>query len=430
MPIPKNNLFPKTLIVGTLPYHPNESSRALGTYFSNWPEDKLRMIFSNRNKPYRGHCESYFQIHDIDLFKSYFKTSKNLGNVFYNNQLIDTCDSSFQTTGVVSKLKKKNTLRFILRKMLWGRKKWYSNKLKAWIDEFDPELIYICFSDDYFILDIAYTIATEKNIPIVCQISDDYYFCNQKNKNPFFSMYFKKYRKLFDKIMETNGFSIYISDTISTKYNQTFKKQGFPIYMSSSIVTPDIQERVYEFNYLGKINLDRYNSLAQLGASLYKINPEFKLNVYTNECPENIQNLLESNHCVLKHPVPYEEVVNIMTKGAFNIIASGFKASEVEKSKYSLSTKVADSLISKSPIIAIGDKEDGAISYLLENNCSFVISELPIDVESLKKFIFDEEAIKTAVQNYIEIYNRNHDFEKNNQHFISACQALKGGKIK
>ena len=425
MKTPMIDKLPRTLIVGTLPYNPNESSRALGTYFSNWPKNKLRMVYSNKAKPCKGQCESFYQIYDLELLKHRINSKHSFGKI-YNDADLDEIPASCDYSNLEKGVKKKTPTRYLLRKRIWNKQKWHSEELKQWIKEFEPELLYICFSDDYFILDIGYTIAKEYNIPIVCQISDDYYFLNKETKQTTLKNYFEEYFALFDKVMSTNGFSIYIFDKIANKYNETFKKQGFPVYLASDINVDQSRPIKFEFNYLGKVNLGRDKSLMALGNALGNIDKNYKVNIYTSEVSDKLKELFNKNNCIVHEPVSHDEVKRIMTSGAFNIIASGFDDENIKKSRFSLSTKIADALASKAPIIAIGGKGDGAIDYLSENECAFVIDELPIDIDALKNFICNTETIQKYIEKATFVYNKNHDFIKNNTLFINECAKYNG----
>ena len=90
----QNNKFPKILIVGTTPYSKNESSRALDTYFANWPKSSLRMVFSSIALPTESICESLYQITDIDVFKNFFRTSKSVGRVVDSLDTQSSLDTS------------------------------------------------------------------------------------------------------------------------------------------------------------------------------------------------------------------------------------------------------------------------------------------------------------------------------------------------
>lgn len=408
--------LPRILIVGTLPYNPNESSRALDTYFHNFPKDKLRMIFSNSAIPQKGHCGSLFQITDYDVLQRLLGKEKEPGRIFEYDKLGDKAISSGEDK--LKRYKKKNAFRFYARKRLWSKNRWLSEKLTKWVDEFAPEAIYICFSDDYFILNIAYHFAKKYNIPIIAQIGDDYYF--KKNKNLFLRPYLRNYKKLFRKIMRLDGFGVYISDKLANKYNESFSLQGYPFYLSTNIKT-NKQDVKYEFNYFGKVELGRDKSLAILGDALKLINNSYRVNVYTSIISEKKQKFLSKHNCVVKEFLPYEEAQNIINSGAFNILASGFSKKDIGSTRYSLSTKVSDLLSSCGPIIAIGPDDDGAIDFLKEKDCCIMINNKKVDIISLEKHLKDKKLLKTNIEKANEVSNKLFDVEINRNKFEKYC---------
>lgn len=414
------NRYPRILIVGTTPYNPSESSRALDTYFHNWPKENLHMIFSNSNKPIKGHCESLFQITDYDVFQVFLKKQKSAGRIFDYDDL-ENESAPLEEQQKLLKYKKKNTFRFYARKALWSKNRWLSEELINWVDEFKPEAIYICFSDDYFILNISYYLAKKYSIPVICQIGDDYYF--KKNKNLFIKPYLHSYKKLFKKIMSLGGFGVYISDKLADKYNSHFSLHGYPFYLSSDIKWSQVKSR-FEFNYFGKINLGRDQTLAMLGDALNKIDNSFVVNVYSKDVSSKVIKLLLKHHCFFKDTLPYNDVMSIMNSGSFNIIASGFRKKDVEATRYSLSTKVSDSLASSGPLIAIGPNGDGAIDFLKPKNCAILIGNKRIDIDCLREKIFDKKYLSTLIENAHNIFSSMFLVDNNRLRFEENCRKI------
>lgn len=83
---------PKVLIVGTVPYNKNLTSRAFESYFSGWEHDRLAQIFSNESVPLKGHCGTLFQITDKRMLKRKFsrrvETGKIIAAVFCRNRIL------------------------------------------------------------------------------------------------------------------------------------------------------------------------------------------------------------------------------------------------------------------------------------------------------------------------------------------------------
>ena len=83
----------RILIVGTIPYNKNTSSRAFDAYFHNWEKENIRQIFSNTKTPVKGHCGSLYQITDQRLLKCRLKKIDEVGVIFEDKDLPDdwTC---------------------------------------------------------------------------------------------------------------------------------------------------------------------------------------------------------------------------------------------------------------------------------------------------------------------------------------------------
>lgn len=416
-------MLPRILIVSTTPYSTNSQSRATDTYFHDWPRENLRQIFSNSQKPMKGHCSSLYQICDIELISKIFHRKKKIGKIFNYDELSENPPD--YSKDVLRRFKKRNWLRYYIRKKLWKRSRWLSEELCEWVEKFKPEIIYCGLSDDYFILDISYYFSQKYNIPIVIGIGDDYYFL--KRHNIFVKPYFKSYKKLFDKIMNTDGFAVYISDKISKKYNSEFIKQGFPIYLSSNIKFKETKIK-YEFNYFGNLELGRDKTLEFLGDLLFEIDSNFILNVYAPSASSAVIKHLTNHHCKFFGPIPYSSVENIMNCGSFNIVASGFQKKYVEAAKYSLSTKVSDALAASGPIIAVGPEGDGAIDYLLERNCSIMITSTSYSAEQLKEQIFNKKLLNDIILKAKKVYQDEHNIAANRKRFENECLSLIGRK--
>ena len=179
----------------------------------------------------------------------------------------------------------------LLRGVLWRKKFWCTEKLNKWLEEFDPQCVFLAFSDDYFIPEIAMYVAEKFDIPIVSCIGDDYYFNVEKTPNPIYHLYKSTYKRLIDKVLSWPGSAIYISDKIKEKYNSEFKLDGETVYLTSTVPRKEfklINKEKPVITYFGNIGMGRNNSLNDIGYALGKINPSYKLEVYSNEKDERI----------------------------------------------------------------------------------------------------------------------------------------------
>ena len=224
------------------------TSRAFDAYFHNWEKENIRQIFSNTKTPVKGHCGSLYQITDQYLLKKRLGKINEIGKIFNYNELPDDWQNNDLevSNAFVDKLYKigsrDTSIKHLARKWLWKKKYWNTEKLNNWLDEFKPECVFLAFSDDFFIPEIAVYVAEKYNIPIMSCIGDDYYFNDRFSLSPFYRIYRKKYKAFIRNVFKHKGSAFYISDKIRDKYNSEFGLNGETIYLTSDIERREFKE--------------------------------------------------------------------------------------------------------------------------------------------------------------------------------------------
>ena len=424
----------RVLIVGTVPYNEMSTSRAFDSYFRFWEKENLAQIFSNAKAPVKGHCGTLFQITDERMLKRRF--NRKTGVVFNYGDLADKWDdSSLEVSNGVAKMyrfgSRKNSFVYLLRKFIWKRKYWRSEKLLSWLDEFSPECVFLSFSDDFFIPQIALFVAERYNIPIVSSIGDDYYFNYKFSLSPFYHIYKLAYRKLIRKVFAHKGSAIYIGDKIRDKYNASFGLEGKTVYLTSSIERRPfrtISETNPEISYFGNIRLGRNESLKDIGQALGRIDRNYVLNVYSNENDPKFCKLFDGDPNIrFCGAVPYREVAKKTVESDIVIVVEGFRKKDVDITRYSLSTKVADSLSSGVAVFAYGSRDCGAIEYAESVGCIVTCVEKNELEKSLRSLIFDPARQKENYEKSAEVVAKNHRLEKSTEIFESVVNNVCGG---
>lgn len=392
-------MHPRTLIVGTVPYNTKSTSRAFEAYFHYWEKENLAQIFSNTKKPCRGHCHSLFQITDYRILQRWLGKQIETGIIYkYEDLPGEWTDSGLEldSEAIARAYKfgrKHSPLTHLLRGMLWRRKFWCTSKLNNWLDEFKPESVFLAFSDDYFIPQIALYVAKRYDIPIISCIGDDYYFNTKKSVNPLYWLYKLTYKRLINRVFSWPGSAIYISDKIRDKYNEEFALDGETVYLSSAIQRKPFCEINIEnpvITYFGNIRMGRNRSLNDIGFALGKINSAYVLEVYSNEQDECYYRLFDDNPNIkYMGSVPYSVVQKRMPESDITVIVEGFEKDNINLSRYSLSTKVADALASGACILTYGSLESGIIDYMQSTRASVVCARREDLVSCIKRLISD-----------------------------------------
>ncbi|MBD5317013.1 MAG: glycosyltransferase family 4 protein [Bacteroides sp.] len=419
--------YPRLLIVGTVPYNRQSTSRAFDAYFHYWPHDKIAQVFSNAATPLKGHCGTLFQITDAMMLNRWRHRDAKVGRIFHRENLVEEMDSreehNLSSAKKSSKLysfgARHTPLTHLLRKALWRKKYWNTPEFNRWLDEFKPDCVFLSFSNDFFILEIALYIARKFNIPICSSTGDDYYFDNKFSLNPLYYLYHERYKSLNRRVFKHKGSAIYIGDKIRDKYNHAFGLDGETVYLISEIqrrpfkpINPDC----FSVRYFGNIRMGRNNSICRIAEVFAEINPEVVIEVYSAENNSCYTDVFKShsniNFCGV---LPYSEVMKRTVESDFLIVAEGTTKADINLSRYALSTKVADSLASGANIIGYGSPECGAIEYLENIGCATVAHDTDTLVSLLTTLIASPEKQLSNYQRAADILRTNHTLESSNE---------------
>lgn len=414
-------MHPKVLIVGTVPYNVKSTSRAFDAYFHNWEKENIAQMFSNTKKPCKGHCETLFQITDYRILLRWMGKKIDTGVVFRYDELDtewkdDDLELGDAKAEAVYKFGRKHTpLTHLLRGILWRKRFWCTDKLNRWLDAFKPECVFLAFSNDYFIPQIALYVAQRFHIPIVSCIGDDYYFNVEKTWNPLYHLYKSTYRRLIDKVFAWPGSAIYISDKIRDKYNSEFELDGETVYLTSTIQRKPfkpINKESPVITYFGNIRIGRSNSLNEIGHALGRINHRYMLEVYSNEKDDQIYSVFQDNQNIsYMGSVPYTQVQKRMEESDITVVVEGFDEQDINLTRYSLSTKAADALASGTAILTYGPLESGVVAYMQSTKASMVCTCKEGLVDSIQMLMEDQKLQRNYYEQAIATTKKHHNLK-------------------
>lgn len=423
---------PRVLIVGTVPYNKKSTSRAFESYFSGWERSCLRQIFSNTKTPAKGHCSELCQITDQRILRRWLHPRYHTERFFSYDALPDSWDSTDLETGSAAadrayRLGSHHTpLTHLLRGVLWRKRFWCTPELNAWLDEFQPECVFLAFSNDYFIPKIALYVAERYDIPIVSAIGDDYYFCRRRSLSPLYQLYMSSYQRLIRRVLSHPGSAIYISDKIRDKYNEAFGLDGETVYLTSEVQRRPF--RVIDLNspritYFGNIRMGRNHALCDIADALGRMDPSWKLDVYSNEQDPSVTSVFASHKNLSFHgSVPYATVCSMITESDVTLIVEGFQPDDVAQSRYSLSTKAADALASGAAILTYGSAECGVVEYMASTGASSVCTEPSKLEQTLRELMFHPELQREQYEKAVYYTKLHHDLKASTQTFARVVR--------
>ena len=425
-------MLPRILIVGTVPYNKKSTSRAFEAYFSKWDRENLAQIFSNTKTPAKGHCQQLYQITDERLVRRRFDPAVKTGRIFSFEDLPDawTDNSREISSGLFQLLygfsANKQPLIYLLRKVVWARRYWCTPELNEWLDHFSPQCVFLSFSDDYFIPEIALYVAQRYHIPIVSSIGDDYYFNDHFSLSPLYHIYRRTYKKVIRKVFAHGGSAIYISDKIRNKYESVFHLGGKTVYLSSEIQRKPfrlISKEHPVISYFGNIRQGRNESLSEIADALGQISDSYFLDVYSNQDSSKDIRVLKNNPNIRFHgSIPYADVLTRISESDIVVIVEGFKSKHIRNTRFSLSTKAADALASGAQILVYGSHECGVIEYMDSTDSAAVCTQKERLADCILHLINDEAFQRENYQNAAKVTEQNHTLRSSTQVFSQVVE--------
>ncbi|MBP3926640.1 MAG: hypothetical protein J6D13_05600, partial [Clostridium sp.] len=303
---------------------------------------------------------------------------------------------------------KRTAFIYAARNLLWKLSRWDTPRLWKWVDDFSPDVIFFASGDYGFLYDIARKIAEHVNKPLVVSCVDDYYLHNRNADSLLGRLQHQLFLKKVHKTMARAARIFTICESLKGAYDALLKKPCSVLYTAASaeMQTADTAGSG-QISFLGNLNLGRAEQLAMMGRAMKK--HKGWIDVYSRERnPEYLKGLTEENGIRFHGAVSAQEVLKIITSSKAVIHTESFAPEFRDITRYSISTKIADSLMCGPCIIAFGPEGIVSIDYLKENRAAYVISD-PADLEpGLLRILSDEALRQEIVSNARTLAEKNH----------------------
>ncbi len=400
-----HNVFSKTENMG----------KTLMSYFATWESKDIAQFYIHSEVPTDRITENYYRVTDKDILKSIIK--RKSGDILTGEDVIEERVSARTDTGMTAKIYQKSRSRtpfvYFARNLLWSLGKWNTKKLKRWLDEFDPEAVFFASGDYAFMYKIALKLAKKRNIPLYISCVDDYYLDN-KNKNDFGGKFvYKSFMKAARKALDYASAAFCICDKMSREYSEKFGIKCYTLHTPATFDAPlEMENKTNRISYIGNLGFDRNLQLIALSRALKNIDCPGKpdmIDVYSAEKREEIlSGMAPENGIRFNGEINTEDVKRIMAESMILVHTETFKPETKNRIKYSVSTKIADSLQSGTCLLAYGPEDIASVEYLNENNAAFCITRNDDIEQSLKKIIEDAGIRSEIIENALRLARRNH----------------------
>ena len=398
--------------------------------------ENLAQVYFHQEIPTRACCLRYFRITDSDVLRSVF-TRRARFRIFSSCDIDESASQSRTDTGNLAKVyqfsRRRTPMIYFLRDTMWCLGKWKTRALKDWARTFAPDVIFFAAGDYAFSYRVALYLSGLLRVPITMWCADDYFIAPQQSRSLLRRLHCRRLRKLAQRVTERSKSVITISDAMQRDYAQLF---GFPVQTIriSSDANPAALPRAQRegISYVGNLGLDRITPLVELGRALKAAQlPGFEtIRVYSGERnPATLAQITEENGLTFCGRLTEQGVERVLGASKFLILVESFDRSAIRRTKYSLSTKVAESLRSGACIIAYGPDEIASIEYLRRHKAACILNsaaEFPEAVRRLCTAADEYDAHIQCAQSLAEQFHSAKTNEKCIEKILAQASGMTG----
>ena len=394
--------------------------KTLSSMLSCVPPDCLAQLYFHSEVPTTEQCRNYFRIRDQDVLCS-IVTRRSSFTVYGEADIRSDISSARIDKALLAKIyqfsRRRTPLIYNTRDLMWKIGKWNGESLKKWIDVFSPDLIFFASGDYVFPYRIAYAISCRLQIPIIMWCCDDFYFSNRYMNTLGGKYHHHNLMKWVRRLSERIESVVVISDQMKRDYASIFSQ---PIHVVRISVPENHEARPAcersGIVYVGSLGVNRITPLVELGRELRTAQlPGYPyIDVYSNDRnPQTLAQLNEQNGIRFHGGAAAENVPEILGTAKYILHIEAFDKNSIERTKYSLSTKIGESLRSGACMIAYGPADIASVSYLKDGNAAAILSA----PETLCDLIVKLDANPSEYENFIEnaqrLAQQNHSKERN-----------------
>lgn len=392
----------------------------LTNIFSN-SNFEFAQIYCNPAKPSNTLCYKYYQITDSMILKSFFN-HKPVGKSFTLN-CRDNADNMHQNIEYPNKSfysffrKHRLNIFYIAKDLVWNLSNWKNEKLKDFIVDFKPDLIFAPSYGEVFMQRLTRYIAAVSGKKVISYISDDSYTLKQFNISPFYWIRRLYTRKEIRKTFPCYSLVYTMTEVQKKQCEKDFNANMKILLKSIPFGTVPVKTSVgtpIRIVYAGGIYLNRWKTLSLLSDAIKKINEEdikIIIDIYTtNEVNRCIRKKLNDGvNTFIHHHVNQKQLAEIYRNSDIALHVESFDLKNKLATRMSFSTKIVDCLGSGCAVMAVCDELQGGYKYLKENDVAICISNKKDIEQKLREIVYNQEMIISYAEKARILSRKNHD---------------------
>lgn len=437
----ENKGLPKVLVCFVMPWNDNGSQHSLAEIFSRWDKDKLALVYARAELPNTQYCDRFFRINENAMVKSVFNRKVKTSSVVHNSDKA-VIDSEAQELEKEKKRyrntsKRRNWFMVYARELVWKFGKWKTAELKKFIDDFDPDIVFIPLDSKVYMTRIGRFVAQYTKKPVVCYVTDD---------TVTFKYAFAQPVDLFRKniSVRNNARLIKGSEKVFVMAPKAKAELDELYGVDCSILTKPVDFSGLSFEeksvnkplkmiYTGLLSIGREKSLCQIAKAVARINKngeKIRFEIYSSDTPKRRnRKVLSSGGVHFCGNVSREAVNKLQKEADITVFAESLSYYYKSKARLSFSTKLTDYFASSSCIFALGLEDIAPMEYLKSNDAALTVNRYEDIEEKLRLLCDNPELVREYGRKAFDCGRKNHnkdkilsDFEEEMLKVYSKCK--------
>lgn len=392
--------------------------------FSQFEKHELMQLYVYPSIPNVDVCDSYFRITDQQVVKAILKRKHCGGEVQPDLQVTTGTFESPDTEKRYNSINRNTSLTRRARDVAWKLGKWKSKELKAWLENGKPDAVFYALGDASFSQNIAMWVARYLGIPLITYVCDEYYFSGKQAKG-FDRLINAGMLANIKKTIRRSQLVISICDDLGELYQTAFGTPYRTIMTGSAFASGSIVHEAGErtqISYIGNLALNRWRSILDIQDALNRYHEtherRYELVYYGRE------------HTELSGKVTYGGFLDpagireVMGRSYMLVHIETFDREFRARLKYSVSTKIADSLASGTCLLAYGPEELASIRHLERNACAGCITDKAVLDARLSALLDDPALVEQYAEAGMKVASLHHSSERNSRSLYEAIAQM------
>lgn len=416
-----SNNLPRVLVSTVGAWSDSIGSNTMSELFHEYDKDKLACLYIRADISDSTVCRRYFHIFEGRVMKSIIKRGVATGEEYYLGECSKTSSDADEEKARYNSFRQKNNWFYLFaREFVWVLGRWRSKELDAFLEDFNPEVVFFPI-ESYIHFNRINEYIIKKCHPkkVIGYLWDDNFTYKQHPHSLGYKIHRWWLRHGVKRLIGKCDTMFAICPKMKRELDAEFGIESVlltkPIYQFNEIKTtpPNHPIRIL---YTGKLIYGREETVAEIVDVIKEINKDGQkilLQIYSNTelSPSMRERICVPGCCEIKGFVPQSEVLKIQKEADVLLYAESLSNTNLT-ARLSFSTKMTDYLASGACIWAVGNGDLAPIEYLNEMGAGMVSIDIASIRTTLQQIVESPETLRDYAYKAQLCGRENHDAER------------------